>query len=58
MNIDRQETQTKRYADKMHEHAQETGIREAYIKAAELYEQCGEWDKARVCREAAERLPK
>lgn len=56
MNIQRYEHETHKDADRMHQHAQDTGERAAYIAAAQLYERCGEYALAAVCREAAERL--
>lgn len=56
MNILRYEQEIRKDADKMHKHAQDTGIPQAYIAAAQLYEKCGDFDVAAVCREAAERL--
>jgi len=43
-------------ADAAHEAAQKSGLATDYIVAAQLYEKCGDFGMARVCREAAERL--
>jgi hypothetical protein len=56
MNTVRYETQLHRDADRLHELAQQNGDRAAYIRAAELYELCGDYRQARICRECAERL--
>jgi hypothetical protein len=58
MNTVRYESQLHRDADRLHELAQRTGDRAAYIRAAELYELCGDYRQARICRECAERLPR
>jgi hypothetical protein len=58
MNIIRFETEIHKRAERLHERAQQTGDRAAYIRAAELFERAGDWNKARVCRECADRLPK
>jgi hypothetical protein len=57
MNTVRYEQGVKRAADRLHQRAQETGIAADYIGAATLYEKCGEYNLARICREAAARLP-
>jgi hypothetical protein len=56
MNVHRYETQVHKDADKAHRAAQQSGYASDYIKAAELFEKCGDYGMARVCREAAERL--
>ena len=56
MNIDRYEQVLHREADAAHEAAQESGLATDYIVAAQLYEKCGDFGMARICREAAERL--
>ncbi len=56
MNIHRYEIEIKKDADKIHARAQQSGEAVDYIKAAELYERCGEFEQARVCRESADRL--
>jgi len=56
MNIDRYEKVLHREADAAHEAAQQSGLVSDYIVAAQLYEKCGDFDLARICREAAERL--
>lgn len=56
MNILRQETEIHKNADKVHAKAQDSGDAYDYIVAAQLYEYAGDWDQARVCREAAESL--
>ena len=58
MNIIRYEQEVRKDADKAHAAAQQSGYPSDYVKAAELYEKVGEFDLARVCREAAERLPR
>jgi hypothetical protein len=57
MNIARFETETHNRAERLHESAQQTGDKAAYIRAAELYERAGDFEKALVCRNAADRLP-
>lgn len=54
----RYEQQIRTKADKAHEAAQRSGLPTDYIVAAELYEKAGEYEQARLCYEAAERLPK
>jgi hypothetical protein len=56
MNVQRYETEVHKTADKLHEHAQQTGEAAAYIVAAQWYERAGDYEAARRCREAAERL--
>ena len=56
MNIHRYESEVHKDADKAHEAAQRSGYSSDYIKAAELYEKCGDYYMAQVCRIAAERL--
>ncbi len=58
MNIGRYETEVHKDADRLHARAQQTGVAADYIRAAELYERCGDFEQARACREAAERLAK
>ena len=58
MNIGRYETEVRKDADKAHAAAQHSGYASDYVKAAELYERVGEYELARVCRDAAERLAK
>lgn len=58
MNPIRYDIQIHRDADRIRSLAQQTGDAVAYIQAAELYERCGDFDKARICREAAEKLAK
>jgi hypothetical protein len=58
MNILRYENSIHRDADKIHALAQQNGEAAAYIRAAELYEKAGDFNQARICREAAERLAK
>ena len=50
------ETMIHRSADRAHEAAQRSGLAVDYTVAAELYEKAGDYNKARICREAAERL--
>jgi hypothetical protein len=57
MNIIRFETETHKRAERLHERAQQTGDKTAYIRAAELFERAGDYEKALVCRNAADRLP-
>ena len=54
MNILRYETELRKDADKAHALAQNSGQAVDYEEAAELYEKCGAFELARVCREAAE----
>ena len=54
MNIIRFETEIHKDADKIHARAQESGEAVDYLKAAELYEKCGDFQQARVCRDAAD----
>ena len=58
MNIDRYEIVLHKTADAAHEAAQQSGLASDYIIAAQLYEKCGDFALARVCREAAERSNK
>jgi hypothetical protein len=58
MNVTRYENETRKAADKIHERAQRSGEEIDYRKAAELYERCGDYRAARVCRDAAEALGK
>jgi hypothetical protein len=58
MNVISYELKIKRDADKIHELAQQNGEAAAYIRAAELYEASGDFEQARVCREAAAALSK
>jgi hypothetical protein len=58
MNIVRYESQVHRDADRKHQYAQTTGRAVDYIAAAEMYEKCGDFNQARVCREAAAALGK
>ena len=53
MNVIRYEQEIRKDADKMHAHAQSTGLAEAYERAAQLYERCGDFEQARVCYNAA-----
>jgi hypothetical protein len=57
MNIARFETETHKRAERLHKRAQQTGDRAAYIRTAELFERAGDYEKALVCRNAADRLP-
>jgi hypothetical protein len=57
MNIIRFETEIHKRAERLHERAQQTGDKAAYIRAAELFERAGDYEKALVCRNAADRLP-
>jgi hypothetical protein len=57
MNIARFETEIHKRAERLHKRAQQTGDKAAYIRAAELYERAGDFEKALVCRNAADRLP-
>ena len=41
-------------ARKMHVKAIESGLYDDYIIAADLFEKCGHYDDARICREDAE----
>lgn len=54
MNVHRYDAETHKRADRLHDRAQQTGRAEDYTAAADLYERCGMYEKARVCREAAE----
>ena len=56
MNVQRKEANVHKDADKIHQLAQNTGDANGYIRAAELYEKAGDFEQARLCREAAERL--
>jgi hypothetical protein len=56
MNTIRYESELHKTADRLHALAQLTGDAAAYIRAAEIYEKCGDWEQARICRECAERL--
>jgi gamma-glutamyl:cysteine ligase YbdK (ATP-grasp superfamily) len=56
MNIERQETRTHKLADKVHTNAQQSGQASDYDHAARLYEEAGNYEQARICREAADRL--
>lgn len=58
MNPVRYENEIRKDAVRLHTHAQQTGEAAAYIRAAELYERCGDYKLAAICREAAERLAK
>lgn len=58
MNVYRYEQEIHKDADKAHEAAQRSGDAYDYIKAAELYEACGDMRQAAICRNAAERLAK
>jgi hypothetical protein len=57
MNILRFETEIHKRAERLHKRAQQTGDKAAYIRAAELFERAGDYEKALVCRNAADRLP-
>ena len=58
MNVIQYEIEVHKDAEKIHRLAQQNGDAKAYEHAAQLYELCGDFDKARVCYEAAERLSK
>lgn len=58
MNVRRYEIALHKEADKVHEAAQKSGQAYDYIKAAELYERCGDFEQAAICRNAAARLAK
>ncbi len=58
MNISRYELELKKDADRLHVHAQQTGEKAAYLRAAEFYERAGDFRQARACREAVEVLAK
>lgn len=56
MNVIRYETNVHKEAAQKHQQAQRSGNYMDYLDAAELYEKCGDFQKATVCREAAEKL--
>lgn len=58
MNETRRDEQIKRNADRVHEHAQKTGDPYAYLKAAQLYNACGDYKQERQCMEAVDALMK
>ena len=58
MNEQRKEERTQKTADRIHEHAQQTGDPYAYLRAAQLYNQCGDYEQERRCYEAISALQK
>lgn len=56
MDNNRYESELHKRADRLHDYAQRTGLAFDYIKAAEAYERSGDYEAARLCREAAARL--
>ena len=56
MNIQRQETRTHKAADRLHEASQRSGQASDYEHPARLYEAAGDYNQARICREAAAKL--
>lgn len=56
MNVERFENEVHKKAVKAHTQAQNAGSATLYTKAAELYEQSGDWDMAAACRDAAQIL--
>lgn len=58
MSEERHENDTKKQADRLHEHAQQTGDPYDYTRAAVLYNRCGDYEQERVCLEAADALMK
>lgn len=56
MDNKRYEDQLHRQADRLHDYAQQTGEPVDYVLAAEMYEKAGDYESARLCREAAARL--
>jgi uncharacterized protein HemY len=58
MNIFRYENAVHKEADRAHAAAQQSGKPSDYVKAAELYEKCGDFEQAAQCRNAAESLAK
>lgn len=56
MNVIRLETNTHKTAERLHKYAQQNGDAAAYRRAAQLYERAGDYEKARVCYNAADVL--